>query len=395
MHLRIAETKLHKNISLELDIKSKDEQFVHLIEGKQSTRLKDLVERAKDGMRKGFAPELCVEGVGGTYFFCDSRGHKIGVFKPQDEEPFSINNPKGFSPKSANSEAGFKEGILVGEASLRECAAYLLDHQGFSGVPETELALCQHPAFYSSPVEEIFVSSSPTRLFLSPQLGRKVKLGSFQEFVDHDGDTEDMGTSFLSKFPVEEVHKIAVLDVRLFNEDRHAGNILHREIVKDNGETRFELIPIDHGYTLPSTLGDASFVWMYWPQAKANMSEQTKDYIKSLDAEKDIELLKLKFGRTIREEHFRVLRIATMVLKKSAEEDLTFLQIAQIMCRSSPDEPSVLERLCSQVERTLGRITDDIQFVEHLANLLDTEMRRMARNGPLLDESSDDETCAV
>jgi len=393
VHLRIAETKLHKNFNLELDIKSKDEQFVHLIEGKQSTRLRDLVERAKDGMRKGYAPELCEEGVGGTYFFCNARGQRIGVFKPQDEEPFSVNNPKGFSPKTANSEAGFKEGILVGEASLRECAAYLLDHEGFSGVPETDLALCQHPGFYSHP-EESFVSSSPTRLFMSPQLGRKVKMGSFQEFVDHDGDTEDKGTSFLARFPVDEVHKIAVLDVRLFNEDRHAGNILYREVINDNGETKFELIPIDHGYTLPSSLGDASFVWMYWPQAKEKMSEKTKDYIKSLDAEKDIELLKQKFGRTIRDEHFRVLRIATMVLKKAAEQDLTFFEIAQIMCRSTPDEPSTLERLCSEVDRTLGSNRDDGRFLEHMSNLIDTEMRRMTRNRPL-DESVDDETYAV
>ena len=34
---------------------------------------------------------------------------------------------------------------------------------------------------------------------------------------------EDMGPG---AFPVEEVHKISVLDIRLANADRHAGNIL-------------------------------------------------------------------------------------------------------------------------------------------------------------------------
>lgn len=49
---------------------------------------------------------------------------------------------------------------------------------------------------------------------------------------------------------MQEVHKIAVLDMRLANADRHGGNILIRK--DDNGQ--IELIPIDHGYCLPESV---------------------------------------------------------------------------------------------------------------------------------------------
>nr|GFA85982.1 phosphatidylinositol 4-kinase gamma 4-like [Tanacetum cinerariifolium] len=52
-----------------------------------------------------------------------------------------------------------------------------------------------------------------------------------------------------SAFPVEEVHKIAVLDMRLANADKHAGNIL----VSKGKDDKVIQIPIDHGYCLPTS----------------------------------------------------------------------------------------------------------------------------------------------
>jgi len=400
IHVQIAEGRTHRGITLDLNIQNKDESFIHLVDNNlpmKERRLQDIVTAIRQGMIKGNRPELCEEGVGGTYFFRDCSRKRIGVFKPEDEEPFSINNPKGFSPSKGSYVSQFKEGIMGGEASVRECAAYLLDHDSFAGVPPTDLVLCQHPSFYSNPEDDDSNAGSPNGLFfLSQPLGRKVKLGSLQEFVDHDGDTEDMGPAFLSKFPVDEVHKIAVLDVRLCNADRHGGNILFREDLSDDGRTSYVLIPIDHGYTLPSTFADTTFTWMNWPQAKEKMSERTKDYIRSLDAELDIELLKQKFGRTIREEHFRVLRITTMLLKKAADADLSFYDIAQMMCRTKGDELSTLEKLCSEAVNNQGDNKDDRNFMQCLSGLLDMEIERILRNHSHLaeqcEQSDDDET---
>ncbi len=41
----------------------------------------------------------------------------------------------------------------------------------------------------------------------------------------HECDTSEMGTS---RFSASDVHRIGILDIRLFNTDRHAGNMLVR-----------------------------------------------------------------------------------------------------------------------------------------------------------------------
>ena len=66
--------------------------------------------------------------------------------------------------------------------------------------------------------------------------------------LENNGSCEDMGPG---AFPVEEVHKICVLDIRMANADRHAGNIL---LSKEQVDGKTLLIPIDHGYCLPETV---------------------------------------------------------------------------------------------------------------------------------------------
>ncbi|KAL5135405.1 Phosphatidylinositol 4-kinase gamma 2 [Glycine soja] len=63
----------------------------------------------------------------------------------------------------------------------------------------------------------------------------------------NNGSCEDMGPG---DFPVKEVHKISLLDMQLANADRHVGNIL---IVKEEENDQVVLIPIDHGYYLPTS----------------------------------------------------------------------------------------------------------------------------------------------
>jgi len=340
--------------------------------------LMTLVQSAWEGLKTGNSPVLCEIGVGGTYFMHDPSNNVVGVFKPQDEEPFNINNPKGFMPRRG-SDAGLKEGILVGEASVRECAAFVLDYDNFSGVPPTDLVLCQHPVFHSNPIpledsEQATPSPQPHRL------KSKIKVGSFQQYREHDGDTEEQPRSLISKFPVGEVHKIALLDVRLFNTDRHGGNVLYKEWTDMFKNKTYELIPIDHGYTMPSTLDEAWFEWQSWPQAKQKMEPRTKEYIHSLDAEMDIKLLKRKFTDTFRSEHFRILRISTMLLKKAARWDLTFYDIACLMCRSQPKLPSKLETLCQEAAMSLEDKADEETFQKNLSTLLEAEMQRISVN---------------
>ena len=99
------------------------------------------------------------------------------------------------------------------------------------------------------------------------------KLGSLQEFVSHQGDSSEMGPS---RFNAAHVHRIGILDLRLYNTDRHAGNMLTSKPVSARGrlssglskldDAKFNLTPIDHGFCLPEALEPPYFEWLHWPQ---------------------------------------------------------------------------------------------------------------------------------
>lgn len=72
-------------------------------------------------------------------------------------------------------DPGLKKSIRVGEAALREAAAFLLDHQSFARVPRTALVKASHPVFN---INAPHIPSSPH----SPHaiVGTPTKLASFQ-----------------------------------------------------------------------------------------------------------------------------------------------------------------------------------------------------------------------
>lgn len=316
------------------------------------------------GLEKGNQPVRSSEGSGGAYFMQDSSGKKyVSVFKPIDEEPMAMNNPRGL-PFTVSGE-GLKKGTRVGEGALREVAAYILDHpmvgqrscyeaeKGFAGVPPTFMIKCRHKGFHY-----------PERYDNTP---KNIKIGSLQMFIENCGSCEDMGPRV---FPVDEVHKISVLDIRLANADRHAGNIL---VHRDAGNGQIKLIPIDHGYCLPESFEDCTFDWLYWPQARQQFSPETLGYIKSLDADKDIELLKF-YGWELPFECARVLRISTMLLKKGAERGLTPFAIGSIMCRETLKKESVIEQIVQEAQEGLLPGSSEAAFLESVSSILDRHL---------------------
>ncbi|POM66411.1 Phosphatidylinositol 3 and 4-kinase-like protein, partial [Phytophthora palmivora] len=94
--------------------------------------LMKVTHQALQGLALGLAPVLAMDGTGGTYFFKDPSHRNVGCFKPQDEEPFGPNNPRGLVGQLGQS--GLRRGILSGEACERELAAYILDKDHFAGV---------------------------------------------------------------------------------------------------------------------------------------------------------------------------------------------------------------------------------------------------------------------
>lgn len=326
----------------------------------------ELVDNVRQGLKEGHTPVLTSDGCGGAYLLPDSSGQKyVGVFKPTDEEPMAANNPRG-SPVSTDGE-GMKRGTKVGEGAIREVAVWALDHplngsryfgrqeNGFSGVPASVLVKCMHKAF-----------NYPNGFDGS---AKNIKIGSIQKFVKNLGTCEDYGPH---AFPVEEVHKISVLDIRVANTDRHTGNILLTE--DEDGKT--VLVPIDHGYCLPENFEDCTFEWLNWPQAKLPFSPETVTYIESLNVEEDIKHLK-RCGWDMPITCARTLRISTMLLQKGIERGLTPYTIGSIMCRDDLDKESVLEEISRQGMNSVAPNSTEEVIMEGIYKAMNVRLNQL------------------
>ncbi|KAK9076363.1 hypothetical protein SSX86_004697 [Deinandra increscens subsp. villosa] len=295
--------------------------------------LLDLIDSTYDGLMKGNYPIRSSEGTGGAYLMMDASGTKyVSVFKPADEEPMAVNNPRGL-PLSADGE-GLKKGTTVGEGAFREVAAYLLDHpkgesrsvfgehKGFSGVPPTFLAVCLHKGF-----------NHPDDV--------KEKIGSLQMFMENNGSCEDMGPS---AFPLDEVHKICVLDIRMANADRHAGNIL----VSKGEDGQLVLIPIDHGYCLPTSFEDCTFDWLYWPQARQPFNSETNLH--------------------------GFFEYPLCYSRKVLRKDFTPFVIGNIMCRENLNKKSVIEEIIQEAEDLVLPGVSEAAFVKTVSEVMDRRL---------------------
>lgn len=309
--------------------------------------IRKIMFEAQAGFDAGFAPELSEAGSGGTYFLKNGSGKYVACFKPRDEEPAAENNPRGLHDHISGA---LRQGVRAGEAVQREVAAFITDVGGFSRVPETVLVKAKHSGFH----------------YRDGQVHYKV--GSFQHFVPADCIASDFSPNL---FPPEEVHRVAILDIRLLNADRNDANLLVsrrpkpsspgampagiprpesdvrklRSLSCSMGPMDFEyfLTPIDHGYCLPDKLEVAwcDWCWLDWPQARIPFSPATLQWIEDYDVEQCVNTLRKDLN--VRESCLQLMRIAVMVLKKGARAGLCLHDIASIIARQDVDQPSILE----------------------------------------------------
>jgi len=248
----------------------------------------DLVRKV-DVFRK---PESIEDGCGTVYKLRDYSNNELAIFKPEEPE-----NPR---------------------APWNELAAYLLDN-GVAGVPATGLV--------NLPIAN------------GDSITGKEKFGSIQEYLPETESAADYGTGV---FNVDDVHRIGVLDIRIMNCDRHSGNMLFCEKTK-------RLVPIDHGLCFPSAfteMGNASFDWLLFPQAKKPFSAETLAQIEAIDLERDLEVLH-ELGMC--EEQLLTVLMSTTVLKLGARLGKTLYEIGTMVQRQGDrQKPSVLEIMFSR-----------------------------------------------
>jgi len=118
---------------------------------------------------------------------------------------------------------------------------------------------------------------------------------------------------------------------------------------------------------------DCTFDWLYWPQAQEPYSLDTTEYIKSLDAEEDIKLLK-SHGWELPPECARILCISTMLLQKGAEKGLTPFTIGSIMCRETLKKKSVIEQIIHKAEEAALPGTSEAEFLDLVSVIMDNHL---------------------
>ena len=348
-------------------------------------------------------PELTPDGTSGVYLIrsCRPSNEEIGppekvdgrppesapvaVFKPTDEEAGSFNNPRGLR----GAEHVMREGFRLGDGAVREMVAYRLDHRGLAGVPKTTV----------------------DRLMLRTRTGTRLQeqTGSIQEFVPSQGDVGEYRFDG-SEFCERASQRLALLDLRLFNCDRHEGNILVRPQAPplpslyppasadqqaaalpehEHLDDKLGLVPIDHAFVLPrfGYFREAEFAWRYWLAASVPFGSEAVEYVASIDVAADVEVAR-RAG--LDEASCATLRTCTMLLqaallgggrpKREVEAEggsddggtiaggrddagaacseregrakavggVTPKELASVLMREHIDEPSPFERLCAQ-----------------------------------------------
>ncbi|KAJ1283264.1 hypothetical protein BS78_03G115400 [Paspalum vaginatum] len=282
---------------------------VEIVAGRHARGVRELIAEAGAAIASGTRLVPAQSGLGGALLLNGSRGGEhVAVIKPLDD--------------AATANGGY-----ANRAVLREVAAFLLDHDGFASVEPTALIRISRPAM-------------PTTM------------ASIQRFVAHEYDAGELGPS---RFSVASVHRVGILDVRLLNIDRHAGNILVKNPPSrrraDSGSAQpLDLVPIDHGLCLPEQLDDPYFEWLHWPQSSLPFSDDELAYVAALDPFKDAETLRAELP-SLREPAIRILTLCTIFLKRAAAAGLCLADIGDMMTReftAQQEGLSTLEALCKQ-----------------------------------------------
>ena len=316
-----------------------------------------------------------------------SNAHYMCMCFVQDEEAGSPNNPRGLH----GGEHVMREGFRAGGGAIREVVAYKLD-RGFAEVPPTA-------------VDKLLLRSmSGTHL--------NEQKGSIQQFVESVGDAGAFRFDG-SDFDETTCQRMALQDVRLFNCDRHEGNVLVRppsepsEAASTGAEDApervpgghgpdslwgiearhaavewrrkrgHEVVPIDHAFCLPSFgyFREAELVWQYWVAAKQPFSDDAVAYAAAIDVDVDVAIAR-RVGLSA--SACATLRVTTMLIQRMMRAPLaggevcTPLTLARMILRTEFDVPSPLERMCA---RALGIGEDEL----HKDTALISHVRAAAR----------------
>jgi len=313
-------------------------------------------------------PARMLEGTSGVYLLTNEEGVGVAVFKPLDEENL---------PVEASTWA-----VSNGMGHFRERAAFVVSDEvlkGYSGVPDTVIATVKHEGWAGGE-----------------------KRGSLQRFVPASSDMSDRGPA---NIPAEEVQKVGILDILLFNMDRHEGNLLlcsKQEASQVLSSKSLSLVPIDHGLCLPEIISQHAgpnhellrsiyFVWQNWPQARQPFSDTVR---RLLDRQLKDDLFRTVIANLVEDMGrnsltcgaLTTLKIGAMVLRNAVKSGLNLSEIANLV---STALAGLLQQSWEKVDEEMRKIVktketqaDDNKQGAAAAGEAVKEMAVVPYNGP-------------
>ncbi|MBX7065763.1 MAG: hypothetical protein K1X28_00890 [Parachlamydiales bacterium] len=241
-------------------------------------------------------PDLTVEyntdgGVSGSYFLIDAEGKRRFVVKPLDEDAGAIHSISYSSPFL---ESPFRDNMPLYRSSMREVLAYRVAQLigASSIVPKTDFVVMKSEQFH-----DLFESLTPDeRKRYLEIIGEpdKEKLCSVQEYVENAKSLfealHDLQMSGLSdeeianRFDQKDFEEANMLLWTTYDTDGHSGNFLvYSKGVDAVGNEILGLKKIDNGLAFPDKNKQLRNNLAYMPNAKRELSEETKAKILAID----------------------------------------------------------------------------------------------------------------
>lgn len=316
------------------------EDFVHLSCNyfEEDPEFTEKVKHVEYAIENNIYPQRIYEGSSGSYFAKNSDFKTVAVFKPKDEEPYGILNPKWtkWLHKICCPCCFGRSCLVPNQGYLSEAGASIVDEKlDLRIVPKTKVVKLSAESFNYLAIDRV---KSRTKQNLShrfpnmrfDRIGLPPKVGSFQLFVEgykdadywiRRFDTDERLNEEQAKMLQNQFEKLVALDYIIRNTDRGNDNwLIKYEKVKlpDSDEvttkddsnssandlneisnvstssstpqtstekftTNIAIAAIDNGLAFPFKHPDEwrayPYHWAWLPQAKVPFSQEIKDLI--------------------------------------------------------------------------------------------------------------------
>lgn len=252
----------------------------------------DYVKQVEFAIEHSILPERISMGSSGSYFAKNSGDSIVGVFKPKDEEPYGLLNPKWtkWLQKICCPCCFGRSCLVLNQGYLSEAGASLVDTKlGLNVVPKTRVVKLSAESFnylgidrVKSKTKQNLANRFPNMRF--DRIGLPPKVGSFQLFVKGYKDADFWLRQFQTDTPLSDeeakgfqfqFERLVVLDYIIRNTDRGNDNWLIKYEKSKPSETDESKSKSDDSSSSPSLLKESSETDLTTNEPEASQSSQS------------------------------------------------------------------------------------------------------------------------